>query len=205
MSLLKNNYPQFPLNWEIGVLPSEAECHRLWEKYEMFDNIREHSELVAKIAYTLALEIEKVCICPDNYAIAAHRAGLLHDIAKTYSIKNGGSHQQLGASIIRAETANPLLASCVLHHVVWPWEEGILGIQENIFHLPFLITYSDKRVKHNTIVSLDERFQDLFARYGHTEEIRYNIQLNWEQAQRIEKALELKLNIDLTTFIQNMK
>ncbi len=197
MSILANNYPQFPLEWNIGEIPTEQACYMLWDKYAMLDNIKEHSKLVANFAFAIANKIQEKGLCNTDFAEAAHRAGLLHDIAKTWTIKNGGSHQQVGASIVRAETKNPLLASCVLHHVVWPWQEGVLGIDNNILHLPFLIMYADKRVKHSSFVTLDERFKDLFERYGTSEDRIKNIQLNYDQAKYIEQQLSNKLEFDL--------
>ncbi len=197
MSILANSYPQFPLEWELGNIPTQNACFMLWEKYSMLDNIKEHSLLVAEFALALANKMKEKGLCNEEFAEAAHRAGLLHDIAKTWTIKNGGSHQQIGASIVRNETKNPLLASCVLHHVVWPWQEGILGIDNTILHLPFLIMYADKRVKHSSLVTLDERFEDLFERYGTDDNRRANIQLNYNQAKYIEKTFSEKLEFEL--------
>ncbi len=196
MSLLDNSFPQIELEYDWGYIPTKAECIVLWDKYGMLSNIREHSLLVADFALALAKKINEKFPNTLNEDFV-YAAGLIHDIAKTWTIRNGGSHQQIGSSIVRSEFDNPLLSSCVYHHVVWPWQEGILSLKNMIFHAPIMITYSDKRVRHNELVSLDERFADLQNRYGKTEEIRQNIELNYQQAKQIENYLAQKMDFNL--------
>lgn len=176
--------------------PNDADCAALWNKYSMFDNIREHSKQVAHVAHTLAQEAQEtgVDVRPDW----VRSCGLLHDIAKTYTIKNGGSHAQLGAAWIVAETGNPALAQGIMHHVHWPWPlnlnpdvDGKTDVDR--YFLPLVIIYADKRVKHDQIVSLETRFEDLLTRYGRTEEIREHIRGSFAQAQAIENALENRI------------
>ncbi len=196
MSILDNNFPQLNFNCSDGYIPSKAECYALWDKYEMLSNIKEHSELVADFARAIVQMINEKY--PNTFSEdLAYAAGLLHDIAKSWTIKHGGNHQQLGASIVRAETGNTYLSSCVYHHVIWPWESGDLAIENKIFHLPLIIAYADKRVRHSSQVTLKERFDDLLDRYGKTEEIRKNIDINYQQALRIEKILSQKLEFEL--------
>ncbi len=205
MSILENSYPQFELDWKIHSVPNVEQCVSLWDKYGMLPNIREHSLLVAEFARAMARRINEIKpnTLNEDFVFAA---GMLHDIAKTWTVRNGGSHQQLGASIVRMETSDCLLASCVLHHVIWPWEEGFLSLENNVLHPPLIIAYADKRVKHNLIVSLDERFEDLFERYGKTEEIRKNIQINYDQAKILEENLSKKMEFELNacTFISGL-
>ncbi len=197
MNLYKNSYPQLVFDYsDVGYIPNEKECYKLWNKYEMLPNIREHSQLVADFALALCKKINEKFADTVSEDLA-YTAGLLHDIAKTYTIKHGGNHQLLGACMIRSETANPYLASCIYHHVIWPWNEGILALENMVFHVPVIIAYADKRVCHNEQVTLDYRFQDLFERYGRTELIREHIQVNYDQAKLMEKFLSEKLEYNL--------
>ena len=102
-----------------GGIPDDAACMALWDKYGMLDNIRAHSRLVAHIATELARRARAAGF-PVNVA-AVRASAMLHDIAKTYSVLHGGSHAQLGASWVVAETRNHALAQGVLLHVHWPW------------------------------------------------------------------------------------
>ncbi len=197
MSILENSYPQLDMEWNIQNVLNMEQCVNLWDKYGMLQNIREHSLMVAEFARAIARRINQIHPNTLNEDFL-FSAGMLHDIAKTWTVRNGGSHQQLGASIIRMETNDCLLASCILHHVIWPWEEeGVLSLENKILHPPLIIAYADKRVKHNTFVSLAQRFEDLFERYGKTEEIRKNIQINYEQALLMEQALSKKMELEL--------
>jgi len=60
------------------------------------------------------------------------------------------------------------------------------------------VLYGDKRVAHDKIVPIEQRFGDLVERYGKTEEIRERIHSTNRQAKEIEDAfarlLEKNLN-----------
>ena len=87
-----------------GGIPDDAACMALWDKYGMLDNIRAHSRLVAHIATELARRARAAGFLVNVAAVRA--SAMLHDIAKTYSVLHGGSHAQLGASWVVAETRN---------------------------------------------------------------------------------------------------
>ncbi len=196
MGYFDNTFPPLKFSYNTEQLPSEKECYMLWDKYEMLPNIREHSQLVAEFARGLAILINRKY--PNSVSEnGAYVAGLLHDIAKTWTIKHGGNHQILGASIVRLETRSTFLASCVYHHVIWAWQEGELSQENMAFHIPLLITYADKRVRHNELVTLEDRFEDLQERYGTTEERKDNIQINYNTAKQMEDILSKKLEFNL--------
>lgn len=172
--------------------PDERQCFALWDKYKMLPNIRSHSLLVAHIATTLAARALEVGIETDVAATRA--AGLLHDIAKTWSLEHGGSHAILGASWTMQETRHYGIAQGVILHVHWPWP---LPEGATICCLPIFVIYADKRVRHDKCVSLEQRFEDLITRYGKTGEIRANIRKSQRQAELIEQALSRELKWDL--------
>lgn len=180
-----------PARHDCHPVPDEQYCFALWETYAMLENIRKHSLCVAKLAVGIA-RLGKQCGFPVNTDLI-YTAALLHDIAKTYTIRHGGNHSQLGGAWVQELTGNPLLASCVTHHVYWPFE---LNLEK---HFPQLaVLYADKRVQHDCVVSLEERFEDLLERYGATQRIRDNIHITMEQARNVEKAFSqsFKVNID---------
>lgn len=168
--------------------PGDHACFALWEKYAMLPNIKRHSLKVAKVATALAKRAFSLGfdVCPR----AVRASALLHDIAKTYSIRYGGSHAQLGATWTIQETHNYEIAQGVLLHVFWPWE---VPTGPEICSLPFFIIYADKRVRHDGIVSLEKRFSDLLQRYGQNEDARQNIRLSQKQSETIESALSAQL------------
>ena len=177
---------------KIQIIPRVQDCHALWDRYPMLDNIRAHSAMVADMAHSMALiAVERgVKVAPD----AVLAAGLLHDLAKTYTIHHGGSHAQLGAAWTMLETRNGPIARAVMFHVHWPFEERL---DEDSVFLDMAIVYADKRVRHDEYVSLDERFADLVDRYGHSEFIRMRIEMSHQQGKRIETALSRRLGVNL--------
>lgn len=175
---------------KVGPVPSDAQCRQLWDAYGMLPNIREHSELVACLATALAEAALAAGLAVRVDEVRA--AALLHDLAKTYTIRHGGNHCQLGAAWVQEITGNPVLSQGVACHVSWP---EALDLRAHF--LPLVLIYSDKRVKHNQIVTLETRFDDLLVRYGKTDYIRRRIHESFEQAEAIERALVQTLGINL--------
>jgi len=173
-------------------VPDEAQCVRLWDKYGMMPHIREHCRAVASVALEIVRRAGERGLIPEGRGLDAPSvlaAGLLHDIAKTYTIRHGGSHAQLGAAWVRDETGNPALAQAVLWHVSWPWQEGPLDDSADPLRLPVVIAYADKRVRHTEVVTLEQRFEDLLIRYGIDDERRERITGYLNRTKTVEKAL----------------
>ena len=174
--------------------PSEELCREIWDKYEMPDHIRIHSEQVARFSVHLAeLAVERGC---DVRIDEVWACGLLHDIAKSYALRHGGSHAQLGAAWALAETGHVGIAQGILHHVYWPWPLR----EERLCTLPILVLYADKRTQHADFVTLEERFADLASRYGIHELARQGIESSRLQAVSIERALSARLGIELDAY-----
>lgn len=158
----------------------------------MLPNVRRHSLLVAHVAERLARRAADAGL-PVNVA-EVRASGLLHDIAKTYCIRHGGSHAQLGAAWTVAETGNRAVAQGVMLHVWWPWA---LPQGAGVCCLPLFVIYADKRIRHDACVTLEERYEDLRARYGRTPASLENIDLACRQGQDIERALSAQLGWEL--------
>lgn len=172
--------------------PDDARCFQLWDAYGMLDNIRSHSLRVAHIASAIASIAHELGFLQDIQEVRA--SALLHDLAKTYCLRHGGSHALLGASWVLKETSQPRIAQGVILHVQWPWK---LPEGKKICSLPIIVLYADKRVKHDNCVTLSERFEDLLVRYGQTEAAREGIRESWKQAQTIEQRISAQLGINL--------
>ena len=179
---------EFPRSDMLSRVPDDAACFALWDKYDMLPNIRRHSLLVAHIATRLA---ERAAEAGFAVHVPQVRAGaLLHDIAKTYCVRHGGGHAQLGAAWTVAETGNYAIAQGVMLHVWWPWA---LPAGNDICALPFFVMYADKRVRHDACVTLEERYDDLLARYGRNEAACADIRTAYRQGKEIESALAARL------------
>ncbi len=175
----------------LPTAPSEAQCEQWWDRFGMPQHIRVHSRQVARVACFLArAAIERgLPVCLDTVRASA----LLHDLAKAYCIVHGGSHSQLGGAWAVALTGNPLIAQGVTHHVYWPFPVDVAR-----HFTPLAVLYGDKRVAHENIVPLTQRFDDLISRYGTTPELVERIHVTNRQGSEIEQDFARLLEIDLT-------
>ena len=191
----KTHKPEAAGSVQAALPPADEKCEELWNKYEMPTHIRAHSAQVAMIVCKLW---EMGQYCKVNTDRATLKAGaLLHDIGKIYTINYNGDHAQLGAGIILRETKNHAIAQMIYHHVWWPWAIDV----ENHNFLPSLfLLYADKRVRHDLIVNIEERYIDLLDRYGHTEKHKASIRQSYMQGKEIEQALSKKLKVNLNEY-----
>lgn len=176
-----------------GTAPGEADCVALWDFYGMPDHIRRHSELVAAFAVHVGRFLCERGVCLDLPAL--YSSALLHDIAKLFCIENGGSHAQIGAAWVVQKTGEPLLGQGVLHHVYWPWQVCFKS-----WPLPLLIEYADKRVMHDKMVSLNDRFDDLIARYGHSGHAIKFLNKTRRKAEEMERQLTEIYKVDIHAY-----
>jgi putative nucleotidyltransferase with HDIG domain len=143
-------------------IPDESTCRQLMDRYSMLPNIVEHSYRVCQLASFLGRALSS----PDNGLDPAliKASALLHDITKTRSLKTKERHAGTGGTLLE-DLGYPEVAEVVRCHVRLPTGDDLNPLRE--LHI---INYADKRVRHNTVVSLKERFIDLVARYGGTPE-----------------------------------
>ncbi|BCS90223.1 HDIG domain-containing metalloprotein [Pseudodesulfovibrio sediminis] len=171
-------------------VPDDKTCFALWEQFDMLDNVAEHSLMVAQVATFLAEHAVKAGLPVDVGTVRA--SALMHDIAKTYCIRHGGSHSQLGGSWTLELTGNPVVAAGVTHHIYWPFELDL-----HKYFTQLVVIYADKRVNHTTLVTIHERFQDLIVRYGIPDHYQDRIRKTELQALNLEAMLCNTLKVDL--------
>lgn len=172
------------------TLPDVAHCFRLMDEYAMLPNIRGHSIMVARVALQLLEGLahnERVAPhLPARDLVAA--GALLHDIAKTPCLQSGDDHARAGAEIC-ARLGYPEIACIVAEHVVLRDHDRARN-ESGQFTARELIYYADKRVRHEEIVSLEERLVYILERYGAGEpEIERRIRENFAGCVRLEYSL----------------
>ncbi len=145
-------------------IPTRSQCLRLLNQTGMPPHIQEHSILVAEIALYLGRLLNQNSIRLNIELLEA--GALLHDIAKARSLATGENHAELGARMVH-DLGYGRLAPIVQEHVHLDSTRADGPVTESL-----LVNYSDKRVKHDRIVTLEERFLDLIDRYAKTEEHR---------------------------------
>jgi len=140
------------------MIPSKKDCLRLMEEYGMLNHIIAHSLEVAKVAIFLSIELNKRGQNIDLRLVEA--ASLLHDLTKTECLRTKEDHALKGSKILK-EMGFERVGDIVAEHIILsrPYDPSKVSEEE-------VVNYADKRVQHNRIVSLNERFEDLCNRYG---------------------------------------
>ena len=164
------------------MIPSEKECYDLMENYRMLDNIREHSIVVAEIVRAISngLVTSGVQLSVDKAVAGA----LLHDIAKTQCLQTGGDHAALGREICLQHQLDEI-ADIVAEHI-WLKSYSLDGLYSE----KEIVYYADKRVLHTSVVSLDERMDDIIKRYGrYDSRLTQLVHMNFTICKGIERKL----------------
>jgi uncharacterized protein len=178
------------------LIPSVNECLHLMEHYGMMANIRRHSLMVARVAVILGQALNKK---ESHLNIPLIVAGaLLHDIAKTQSLREGGNHVEMGRRLV-LEMGYPEVAWIVARHVDSGPEIA------NTIDEAVVVNYSDKRVQHDRVVPLEERLKDLVTRYGTTREKSARLQEMARNIERLEKEIFSRISLspdDLKSMVQ---
>lgn len=143
-------------------------------RYGMWENIRHHSLVVARLADQIITSLagnRRVPALAQRELVIT--GALLHDIAKTPCIENGGDHAKVGADICRKHGYQEL-AEIVAEHVILQRFEPERYARGH-FTAREIVYYADKRVRHDEIVPLEQRLQYIIDRYGNGDPIRHRI------------------------------
>lgn len=143
------------------MIPSRDECLDLLEEHNVPENIRRHSFKVNTVALFLARKLKEKGIQVDVKLV--DRASLLHDLDKVATLDNMSNHGRITAEILDKKGIDKALQRIILNHhfnADWPdWETKI-------------VNYADKRVRHDKIVTLKERFEYGRKKYPDKHDIR---------------------------------
>lgn len=169
-------------------VPSRGACLRLLSDHDVPQVIRRHSEVVARLSRQVALDLGSTEDCTVDPGLL-EAAGLLHDIAKDSAGDVLEDHASAGAEMLRGLGLEAVAELVERHIDLGDWySSGGVEPAEILF-------YCDKRVRHDSVVSLDERFHDLLERYaseGPSAETQ--IRSAWESALRLEVKIFSRLD-----------
>jgi len=170
-------------------IPSGEECNELMAKYSMLPNIVEHSIQVMRVSLAITDNLKSGVSVNRDMVVAA---ALLHDITKTRSLVTKERYDASGGKLLR-ELGFPSIAEIVEQHVII----HNINLQGRLEERE-IVYYADKRVLHDTIVTINERVLDLIERYGTGEEIRNMILQNKDHVLKVERKIAsfMKINID---------
>jgi putative nucleotidyltransferase with HDIG domain len=155
------------------------------EQSGMLEHIVRHSLEVARVALFLSLELNKKGQRIDLGLVEA--ASLLHDFSKTECLKTKEDHAQTGCRFLKG-MGYERVGEVVAQHIRLEREGDPSGVSEEE-----IVNYADKRVMHDRIVPLEERFNDLMERYGKHPSGRETL----EQLKREIRCVENKIFIIL--------
>jgi putative nucleotidyltransferase with HDIG domain len=143
------------------MIPTREDCLRLMIRYGMLANIVDHSLAVADVALFISVGLNRKGQRLDLPLVEA--AALLHDLTKTECLKTKEDHAFTSSKLLR-EMGYDRLGEVVAEHISLSKKMDPFRVTEEE-----VVNYADKRVRHDCIVSLDERFEDLKGRYGKNE------------------------------------
>lgn len=169
------------------MIPSFRNCLKFIEKYRMLENIRAHSIMVEKVAGVIARGLRDAEVDISLEKITA--GALMHDIGKTPCLNSGGDHAARGEEICLQNHLDEIAEIVGEHIRLKSYEPGAAISEKDIVY------YADKRVNHDTVVSLEERLKYLLGHYGKDEKHLHKlIRENFELCKLVEKRLFKKLN-----------
>jgi len=158
-------------------LPTKDECIELWKKYDMPDNIIQHTKIVTEIATAIAKALVKAGIDVDIDLV--EKASLLHDVFKRCDFDDNTYNKVMDELVLQgiikelpekkikhAELAGlyfakdyPEMAKVIRNHNYMAITYGLDTWEDKILY------YADKRVTHDNKVSLKHRLKELHKRY----------------------------------------
>jgi len=171
------------------AIPSVKGCLDLMEQYRMLPNIRNHSIVVTKVAEIIT---EGLISAGHDLSLETVVAGaLLHDIGKTSCLDNDNDHAAKGVEICLSHNLESI-ADIVAEHVILKNYHPEDGFSEKE-----IVYYSDKRVNHDQVVSLEERLAYILERYGQNDKKRCKaIRQNYALCQNLEKRMFSNLSFE---------
>jgi putative nucleotidyltransferase with HDIG domain len=154
-------------------IPTREECLKMMGQHGVLANIVGHCLEVAKVALFLSVELNKRGQRIDLRLVEA--ASLLHDLTKTEGLRTKEDHAKTGFQLLKGmgyERVGEVVSQHI--HLLEKSDPSQVSEEE-------VVNYADKRVQHDRIVSLRERFADLKERYGKS-------QSSFERLDDLEKA-----------------
>lgn len=164
------------------LVPSREQCLELLTRHDMPQHIRRHSLMVTEVALFISSRLNRNSCRLDLRIIEA--SALLHDIGKMPGLETGENHAELGARMLEGIVAAPI-ARIVEEHIYLEIAQTGGPITESL-----IVNYSDKRVKHDRVVSIRDRFEDLIERYAKSP----------PQAMMLRGKLDLYVALENTIF-----
>ncbi|RLB88988.1 MAG: metal-dependent phosphohydrolase [Deltaproteobacteria bacterium] len=168
-------------------IPSKKQCFQLIKEMTMMDHIIDHSIMVSNVALFLSLKLKKYS--PNLDSRLATSAALLHDITKTRSFDTKENHSETGGLMLK-NLGYPEVGNIIRQHVILDsyQNDSPVSVQE-------IVNYSDKRILHDKVVSLNKRLEYITLKYGTNKKFKERIAILWKNTINLENKIFSQLDI----------
>jgi uncharacterized protein len=180
------------------MVPSTEECFKFMDIYGMLDHIRDHSIMVEKIANIIAQGLQESGMTLSTQVVEA--GALMHDIGKTLCLNSMDDHAARGKEICLQNNLNEI-ADIVNEHVTLRGYHQDADITEKE-----IVYYADKRVKHDKVVSLEERQAYIIERYARDrEDLSTLIKKNFTICREVERKIFSRLHFEPEQLVEMIR
>jgi uncharacterized protein len=169
-------------------MPTYDQCINMLYDMSVPDNVIKHSIVVQKVALFLTRALSNCGVFLDENL--AQSAALLHDITKVSRIDSGERHDISGAALLE-KLGYPEIAYIIAQHISLSSFELFGPISE-----AEIVFYSDKRVMHEQIVSIDERYRHSIEKYMNANNGLANVESRIHMIKQLENKIFCIISID---------
>ncbi|MBI5570774.1 MAG: HD domain-containing protein [Desulfomonile tiedjei] len=162
-------------------LPGQEACLALLEMHETPVHIIRHCQMVWEVGRVLGAGLLQNQVPVDMELIRA--SCLLHDIGKYPCLLDGTHYHDVRGEQMLEEAGLPEVARIVVQHVV------LRGRPSDPIREEHVLFYADKRVVHDKVVSLEERFEYLCETYGKSSGAVSRLLSMKEETMRLETRI----------------
>ncbi|MEA2101920.1 MAG: HDIG domain-containing protein [Thermodesulfobacteriota bacterium] len=163
----------------------EKTINRIIKEQGVPEHIIRHCRMVRHVASGIAFALENRGCRIDRSLVDA--AAMLHDISKMESVNNGGDHALMGQRLLEGQ-GYPRVGAIIGRHV----RLGSFDLNEAM-----VVNYADKRVRHDEVVSLELRFDDLVKRYGVSRQRLEHIERLYQDTLKMQQIILDAAGLDL--------
>lgn len=178
----------------LQIYPDEKIAMQILSDRDCPAHIFEHSIRVSQVGVIIAQNLRQEVTLDVEFV---RSACLLHDVMKMPCIEQDCSHAEEGARLM-VQLGFPMLGNIIRQHV---YLEDLYG-HEHPITAAHILNYADKRVRHSTVVTLHERFEYLFERYGVTESRLKRLQQLFHETLFLEEVIFARCDLSPESLIE---
>ncbi|MBW2995937.1 HD domain-containing protein [Candidatus Woesearchaeota archaeon] len=158
-------------------IPTTEECIKIMDEFKLPENVREHSRTVNRVAMEIGIALKQAGIKLDLDLVNA--GSLLHDLDKIPTLNDIKNHGKLSKKWLSEKQYSKVGEIAENHGIP----------DDNLAWESKIVSYADKRVQFNKVVSIKQRYEFIRKKYTTFK------QEHEDFAYRLEKEIFDKLDI----------